>query len=682
MRRVQAIDAGGACPSIPGMSLSPRVSRHAPALLLWAGMAACAIGLVAHRMWEPLPFPRFFEHVLLGLLALAAAWPLQRWLGWPRATALLAVWLAALAVFAGPLPVLAVAVLAATAAGLGSLVMRGPLALPLGLAMIAGTLGWLLPLQVHYRAVYVACCIGVIGWRRAAIAEASRIAWQQFADAARAAPRASTAALLLLGLASTGGWLPTMQYDDVVYHLGMPWQLQETARYAMDPSLQVWALAPWASDVSQGAAQVLAGVEARGALNALWLAVAACSVFALAASLGGDATRRWWAVALLGSLPLSMTLSGGMQTELPAMALLPALAWLVLRDGSSSVVRSLFAGALLFGALCGLKTMHGAVALPLLAWAAWRHRAHLPWRWLPLAAGLACAVGGSSYAYAWAIAGNPFLPLLNGTFRSPYFAATDFNDARWQAGLDATLPWDISFDTERYFESFDGGFGFVLVALAGAWLLALRDARTRGLAAVAGIGLLLPLLPLQYARYLQPALVLALPALVVAYPRLRGATAAFWALCALNLAFAANANWMLRTGALKRAIAAGGADTPLLERYLPERALAARLRETGDEAGTVLLLPASNIALAELGQRGRNMLWYSPRWQAAGVRADADASGEAWASLLRDNRIAHVIFRPATLTLAQRAGLQRSGAVPAGNAGDAQWWRIPHNARP
>ena len=156
-----------------------------------------------------------------------------------------------------------------------------------------------------------------------------------------------------------------------------------------------------------------------------------------------------------------------------------------------------------------------------------------------------------------------------------------------------------------------------------------------------------------------------------------GGSAALWALCMLNLAFATNPNWMLRTSALKRTIAAAGADTPLLERYLPERALAARLRESGDDTGTVLSMPGSNIALAELGQRGRNMLWYSPRWQAEGQRADADPSGEAWARLLHDHRIAHVVLRPDSLTPAQRAGLQRSGATLEATAGEAQWWRIP-----
>jgi hypothetical protein len=383
---------------------------------------------------------------------------------------------------------------------------------------------------------------------------------------------------------------------------------------------------------------------------------------------------------------MGMHLMTSMQTELPAMALLPALAWLVLRDAGDGATRGLFAGAILFGALCGLKTMHAAVALPLLAWAAWRHRSAIPWRWLPLAALAVIAIGGSSYFHAWSIAGNPLLPLLNATFRSPYFPPVDFNDKRWHAGFDLDVLWEISFDTDRYLEEPSGSFGFALVALAGAWLLALRDARTRGLAAAAAAAVLLPLLPLQYARYLQPGLVLAIPALVVAYPQARGTAAAFWALCALNLAFATNANWMLRTGALKHTILTAGVDAALFERYLPERILAGRLRDAGADHGSVLLLPGSAIALAELGQRGRNMLWYSPRWEAAGIRADADPSGEAWAHLLHGNRIAHVILRPATLTPAQRSGLQRSGAVLAGSVGDAQWWRIPdsipENSRP
>ena len=664
------------------MPSDQRLARHLPALLLWAGMAACAAGLALHRMWEALPFPRFFEHVLLALLALVAAWPMQRWLGWQRAAALALVWGLALVVFAGPMAVAAVLLLAVAAVALGSLVVPGPAALPVGMAAIAGALGWLLPLPVHHREAYALACVALLLWRRRAVLDASRAAWRAFDAGTRAAPRAASAAVLLLGLASTGAWLPTMQFDDVVYHLGLPWQLQDTARYAMDPLLQVWALAPWGGDVLHGVAQVLAGGEARGALGALWLAAAAGAVFAVARLLGGGPLRAWWAVALLGSLPLSMSLAGGMQTELPAMALLPALAWLILGGaGAAAHPRALLAGAILFGGLCGLKTMHAAVALPLLAWAAWRHRDQLPWRWLPLAAALAVGVAGSSYWYAWWTAGNPVLPLLNATFQSPYFPASDFVDGRWTTGLPAWLPWSISFDTDRYLESYDGGFGFVLVALAGAWVLAVRDARTRGLALVAGAGMLLAVLPMQYARYMQPSLVLALPALALAIPRVRGAQAAFWGLCVLNLAFATNASWMLRSGALKHAVRVAGADAPLLERFAPERTLAERVRTAGGD-GAVLLLPGTGLALAELGQRGRNMLWYAPQWQAAGLRADADPSGEAWARLLGENRIGHVILKSAALTAAQRAGLARVRAHRVAGAGDMELWRVPDRARP
>lgn len=657
-----------------------------PAALLWLGMALCAAGLAMHRMWHVLPFPRFFEHVLIALCALAAAWPLVRWRGWSWATSLALLWLAGLVVFAGPMPVFAVAMLAASAVAVGSLLLPGPVALPLGLALIAGVLGWLLPLQIHYRAVYAVACLALIAWRRAEVVATWRDVLASFETAAREFPRAAAAAMLLLGLASTGAWLPTMQADDVTYHLGLPWQLMETARYLPDPITQVWSLAPWAGDVLQGVAQVLAGGEARGALDALWLVIAAAMAFALAKSLGGDARRRWWSVALLASLPLSMALAGGMQTELPAMAWLPALAWLGLRDpapaGTTSTGRWLIVGAVLFGALCELKIMHTVTALPVLAWAGWRHRHGIAWRWLPLALVVAVAVGGSSYFNAWWITGNPVLPLMNSWFRSPYFASIDFSDARWHGGLDADVLWDISFDTEHYFESFDGGFGFVLIALLGAWLLALRDVRTRGLATVAVISLLLPLLPMQYARYLQPSLVLLLPALVVAYPVVKRGGAAFWALCVLNLAFATNASWMLRTGALKQVVRDLGRDAPTLQRFVPERVLAMRLREAANRDGSVLVLPGSNLALAELGARGRNMLWYSPRWKSEAARVEADSSGQAWARLLHRNHIRHVILKTSRLTPPQRAGLMLSGAHLVESAGDAQSWRIPDNATP
>jgi hypothetical protein len=309
-----------------------------------------------------------------------------------------------------------------------------------------------------------------------------------------------------------------------------------------------------------------------------------------------------------------------------------------------------------------------------LAWAAWRHRAHLPWRALAVAPLLAAVTGGASYVHAWVLTGNPLLPLFNGWFRSPFFPLRDFTDPRWDTNLHATLPWAITFDTGRYMEAHVGGFGFVMIAMLGVWLLALRDTCTRGLATVASCGLLLTLLPLQYARYLQPALVLLLPALVVAWPIVRYGAFAFWSVCVLNLAFATNANWMLRTGALKRDIANPASDATLFLRYAPERLLAARLP---DDNALVLVMPGNYGALAELGQRGRNVSWYSPAWEADFARVEADPSGRAWAALLERERIGHVILDHRKASPALRAGLVIANARMGGQAADSQRWSLP-----
>src|SRR5690606_36098993 len=134
-------------------------------------------------------------------------------------------------------------------------------------------------------------------------------------------------------------------------------------------------------------------------------------------------------------LPAAAVLLGGMQTETAGAATLVWLAVVVMDRNtapegadracteSASGTRRLACGALLFGLLCALKPVHAIAAMPLLAWAALRHRG--AWRHPLALAGsalLAAAIGGSSYAYAWALTGNPVLPLLNQVFHSPYFA--------------------------------------------------------------------------------------------------------------------------------------------------------------------------------------------------------------------------------------------------------------------
>lgn len=653
--------------------------------LLWSGAVLCAAGLVWSRAWEHWAPGRFAELLVLSLLSMGCAWPLRRFVRWSWATALAAVWLAALPVFAGPLPVLAVALVAAAAMALGGLVTGAvpvALAAACGLVLLAGALGWLLPLPVHTRWTYLALCMGLIALGRRPLTVQLQSLRRNWADAVAAQPRAAALAVLFLGLASTGCWLPTMQFDDLAYHLGLPWQLMQEGRYVLDPTHQVWALAPWAADVQQALPQLIAGREARGPLNALWIAITGAALWHLCAELGATPRTRWAAVALYASLPLTAGLAAGMQTETPATALLVWLAWLVMRRPALQGAHPLLAGAVLVGGLVGLKLMGAAYAAIVLVWAAIEHR---PWPRpgaLLAATALAAGVGLSSYVYASVIAGNPFLPLFNAWFGSPYFAESNFDDPRWQAGFSPLLPWLLTFQTRSYAETMAGSAGFAMVALAGAWGFAFVQRDLRALAITASAALLLPLVPLQYLRYAFPASVLLLAVMVSASERMdqRKGHWLLLAVAVLGFAFQANGNWMQRTGALKQAVLAAGQDAPLLDEYAPERKLIAMLQRRNLSSEPVLVMDELAPNYAELGRRGRTTAWYAPTMQRAAAGADADSSGRQWQALLHREGVHDVILRPASLTPARAAGLRLAGARRQASVGAAEWWRLPDEA--
>ncbi|GAB2507970.1 hypothetical protein [Lysobacter humi (ex Lee et al. 2017)] len=649
-------------------------------VLVGAGFFACAAGYVGHAMWEDLSRLRIVEAlVLVALAALAAVVPV-RVRRWSWASALLAVWMIGAVAMAGVATTGAALLLALGAMAIGSLAgfPRSPgLSGLLGAAVIAGATGWLLPLPVHHAWTYLPVLVTLVAWRRRHVALQLRVARGAWRRAVVAAPGTAAVVMAVVGLASTGSWLPTVQFDDLAYHLNLPWQLATSGRYMLDPTHQAWSLAPWAGDVLQAIAQTIAGGEARGPVNLLWLASASAALWSLGGALGLVPWMRWLSLALHASTPFVLAQLGGMQTELPATAPTVALMALVLHGRPDR--RHLLAAGLLGGLLCGLKSLHGLAAVGIVAAGLWRWRAQL--RTMPAAVVMALAaalgVGGSSYAYAAWISGNPVLPLFNHVFRSPAFPAVEFTDTRWLTGFGPRLPWDLTFTTSRFFEGWDGALGFTLVALGGAMLAALRERRTR-LAVVCGaVALLLPLVFIQYARYAVVGLVLLVPPALLVLQRslsTRHAMRALGLLCALNLAYLGNAYWTLRTGGVKRALAAAGRDAPLFDEYAPERRVAAVIRERGG-AGAVLDLTGSGHA--EFGAAGRTATWYSPRLSAAAAACDRDPSGTCWAALLRREKIAHAFGRTSQLHPSRRAALARLGADPTVITSDLEWWRIP-----
>lgn len=619
--------------------------------------------------------------MLLALAALLCAWPVQRFARCSWATAIALFWCALLPVFADPLPVAATLLAAAAAVALGGPVLGARHGLAArcitGAALAGGAIGWLLPLPVHLRWTYLAACAALLAWQwrpLCAGAVAARGAWSA---AVSAAPRSAALAVLVLGLAGTGCWLPTMQADDIGYHLYLPWSLALDGRHPLDPEYHVWALAPWFADVVQAVPQVLAGAEARGAVNAVWLVLVATGLWRLCVALGGGVRAAWWTVALWSSVPLAVAMAGGMQTELPTTAL---LAWLVVLGLQPPSTRGVLAMAVLAGALLATKLAAAGMALVLLPWLAWRQRAALRAGTAFAAAAAMGAVGGSSYAYAAVIAGNPLLPLANGYFQSPYFPPQDFVDSRWLAGFDATLPWRATFDTGSYMEAYPGAAGVLLVALAGAWILAVARRRTRALALLTLAAAAGMLAATQYLRYAYPLVALALPAMVAALARVepRLWPVLLLPVLATNLALHPRGHWMLGANVVKHALSARGADAPLYEAFAPERQLAAMMRDAlgGAPPGNVLVLDDGGPMLAEFGPRARAITWYDPSLAARAGAADRDPGGGAWARLLREEGISELLLREQALPPARRAALDLLGARREAAVGDLEWWRV------
>jgi hypothetical protein len=430
--------------------------------------------------------------------------------------------------------------------------------------------------------------------------------------------------------------------------------------------------------------QLIAGAEARGPLNALWIAITAAGLWRLCDALGASARTCWAAVALYASLPLTAGLAAGMQTETPAAALLVWAAWLIVQRVHSPRSHPLLAGAVLLGGLIGLKLMGVVYAAIVFVWAAIARRPWPRYAALLIAMLLAAGVCLSSYVYAYVIAGNPFLPLFNSWFESPYFAASNFQDPRWQAGFSPLLPWLLTFRTSDYGEGMVGTAGFVLVALAGAWLLSFAQRSLRMAAVMATTILFATLLPIQYLRYAFPAIILLLAILVTAgeHADRRRSHWLFVAVAIFGFAFQANGVWMLRTGAVKQTVSALGRDKPLFEEYVPERILAEGLRHSGVRNRKILVLDGNAPMYAELGIVATTTAWYAPTMKRAADSADTDPSGRRWLALLRREGTTDVILRPATLKPAQVAGLRLAGAQRQDAVGEAEWWRIPVGAAP
>lgn len=664
------------------MLSSSVVQRYSPWLLAF-GVALLAFGLLQTQVLEFLPRNRVFDYFRWALISLPLGYLLARLLSIRLATALGLVWLIAHSAFAGPSSLLATALLCLAALGLGDWLLRGRLlwganapptsgfspvfSLIIGLALLQALIGWLLPIPLHFGWVYATALAAVVYARRVVIFSAVHVVAEQWQNTASEAPRLAAITVTALGLASTATWVPTMMFDDLAYHLGLPMQLQQLGYYRMDPASQVWALAPWAGDVIQAIVQLVADRESRGSVNLMWLLSGGWLLAALCRAVGLSPSMALLAVVLYASSPITAVLMAGMQTEGPGVACLLALALLIVQSERWPRAQVLLLAALLSGFILQLKVSFAVPLALFAAWLLWEWRGRLPWRHLPLAILFGFLIGGASYTYSWILAGNPVLPVLNDHFQSPYYPSTSFYDSRFTRGWSLDLFWRAAFYSGEIFEGWSGAGGFHNLVLAALLPLAFLAKRVRGLLVVALAITFTMYAIMHYLRYVHPALVLLIPGLLAGLaciPWRRTALAVGLILAGLNFAFHTNSSWILRDGA------AGRNPQVSMRAYVPERLLMAGLDE---RARVIIFGRPSN---AELGGRGFTVSWYDYVLSAKTHPLTNNASSTAIAAFFREQGFTHVLIAgpPDIPRLAEHLLLLK--AIKTAELGDASVWRL------
>jgi hypothetical protein len=662
-------------------TISQRVQWFEPVRAALAGTAAyrlallVGVGVLAFGLWSTgllvdADWPRLREAGWFALVMLVAAWIVARTTRLAFAAALIAILLALHIGMVGLAAVGAVLLVALAALAVGSgLVPSGArarpwLALVAGLGCLAAAVGWLLPYGLHRWPVYLAAGLVLMAWRRQAIAALVgelRAGWR--------IPRQGLGwegalGVVVIAYCAMSAWLPTAQFDDLAYHLGLPAQVAALGHYRFDVQGQVWSAAPWAADVLQAIVQVLAREEGRGALNSLWLLIDLSLLWSLFDRFEVPLRWRWLGLALFASQPLVHALLQSMQTELAMSAVVLAIAVVVVDStrGDHARARLPLVGVLIGFALA-LKLVGLLFVLPLAIWFGLR----TGWpglRALVGAGALAFVVGGSSYVYCAWLTGNPVLPLFNDVFASPYFPLERFADTHYMGLLDWSAPYDLVLHTSRFHEGTDGVAGFQWLALLGVVLLGLARRELWPLTLVGLLAVVVLFVQMQHLRYLFPALAL-LSVAAIAVSHAAGATwttrSALLVLTGLNLVFLGGGMWTLRESPLSWALRSGALlETPYLREVAPERLLVRYLREAYGDNLMVLFLESDFPYAAELAGRGLADVWYDPSTAQAAREARDDESGAHYAALFEALGVTHVVVRHDSVSAALSAALSRA----------------------
>lgn len=552
-----------------------------------------------------------------------------------------------------------------------------------GIAVLTGLAGWLLPFGIHTFLAYLLVLGSIAIAGRKTLLHTLRCFAHQWRQATKSAPISAGFAMIAVALCAITLLSPTVQYDDLALHILLPEQLAAIGHYKMDVASQVWATAPWASDVLQGYVAVLSGSDARGATNGLWLVLTLAMLWNLGAEVGLRTNLRWYAISLYTTLPIVNALYGSMQADTAITTAALTLTTLTARIIRTRQIHALAAFMVVSGLLMALKPTQALLILPMALIALWHIGPSGFLKATVVRLPITLGICGSSYAYAEYFTGNPILPLFNGVFHSPYAPAKNFDDPRWHQGLSWDSLWQLTFHTDKYQEVYAGAFGFTLLALIGCALLALLQPRTRWLT----IGLLFNLVSafaaIQYARYVIPPVVALIPLSLLAWQGLelrRVGELLLAAVATLNAVFIPTSSWIFSSDinwTLFRNLNRSSTEvSTLLERdYAVESVISRHLALAWPQGYSLYLANPERPFIAPFHGQAFTRSWYDPEMQMAAQKADEDLSGDAWLHLFERTGMTHVLTT-GKVSEALTVLLRRVNATPELTLRGATLWRL------
>lgn len=343
---------------------------------------------------------------------------------------------------------------------------------------------------------------------------------------------------------------PELGFDSLVFHLAVPFDMRHHGHWNFDVTGMALAAMPKHADWLFSLGFMHGGETGARMINAGFVLVSASAIYWLTRRLALAQAHTCGVVASGLFLSLPLTYAEGSLLFVESVWTFLVLATLVVRfadaDDAAGPGAPLAALALMCGAVAtkpqGL--LSSAVLAAVLAPWLLRGLRQLPlkrtlWIFAPVA-----LVAAAPYVRAWALTGNPVFPFFNGIFKSDLFAHVNFKDA-WQAPVDWTLPYALTFDSGRFMEGLPGSAGFQWLLLLPATAIAVAARRNRHALVMMTAGLALftaVFLGSKYLRYVFPALAMLMPVIGIGISALgpllmRIATGLAVACIALNCGF-------------------------------------------------------------------------------------------------------------------------------------------------